>query len=123
MPTAIAEITLAISYTRQVVFIPLDDQWLSAITLFNIAEDSSPTQTWASLILTQNTPLWTNTIAVLAQGYLGGNASLAWTGKIIADPNTQISAHIFGTINTQFRLLAVVNKVIRDKEGLILAES
>lgn len=122
MPTAVAQITLALSYQAQAVSIPLDNHWLTSASLINISQDSRATQTWAFIGLAQGAPAFENLISVLAQGYLGGSSSLFWTGKLIADPDTLLFAHIFGTAGQQFRLISVVNKVIEYKKGLILVD-
>ena len=122
MPVTSADITLAASYLPQVVSIPVDNHWVTAMTLINISQNSEPTQTWASIGIAQNQPSLENSIAIVAQGYLGTTAALFWTGKLIADPDSLLYARIYGTLAHTFRLVAITNKILGIVDGRIIVD-
>lgn len=122
MPVSTAEITLTLSYVPQVVSVPVDNHWVTALTLINLSQDASPVEAWASIGFAQNQPSLQNTIAILAQGYLGTHAALFWTGKLIADPDTFLYAHILGNASHKFRLVAITNKILGIENGRIVVD-
>ena len=122
MPLAVAETVLAASFTRQLVTIPTDNHWVTAISVVNMDQDTEPVECWVTIGLQQSGGSYETRICTLAQGYCGTATDVFWSGKLIADPGTAIFAELFGTITKTYRLLAVLNPIIATQEGLIVVD-
>lgn len=122
MPVAVEETTIIVSYIRQIFTIPTDNHWVTAITLVDIDQNTSPVDCWANIGLQLEFGSFETRIATLAAGYLGTGCDLFWSGKIIADPATAIFAELFGVATKRYRLIAVVNKIITTEGNRIVVD-
>lgn len=122
MPVIATESTIAISYQPQLVSIPVDNHWVTAITLINIDHDTPPVDCWALIGLKDETGSWQTRFSTLAAGYCGSSCDVYWSGKIIADPATAIFAELLGEATRRYRLVAVVNKIIATEGNRIVVD-
>jgi len=122
MPIIQVQATISVSLRPQIVLIPTDNHWVTAITLFSLDQESPPVECWAQIGLLGGGSTLEHKAATLAQGACGSGSDVFWSGKIIADPNTFIFANLIGTTTRQYRLVAVVNTIISTEGNLIVVD-
>jgi hypothetical protein len=122
MPSATSDGNAPASRVRTLITIPVEHTVVSTICCIDLTNALQPNDAYAEIGLMSGGTTPQNKIAALAAGYIGKDCPVAWSGKIITDPDMFLYAVVFSSIGGPFRLAALVNPYKIGADGGIILD-
>lgn len=117
MPSLTETFTVAANSVRSIATIPLSQHMLYSVTLLHVGNVGTPVEAFGEIGIMEGGITYAHKIAVLDSGYVGTDASLIWTGNIIVLPETSVYAQLVADIQSEYRLSAILYKLIPLEDG------
>lgn len=117
MPSLTDDILTLASYVRTIGTIPLQQQMLYSLSVFELEDSVFPLECWAEIGLMIGGTTYAHKVTILASGYVGRGAPIGWTGSMIVLPETFAYGQLLAPLARTYRLAAILYKLIELPEG------